>query len=209
MRVQRSLVVVSMLLGAAALEAGPEPDVDDTHRFDITARSRVAVRVYNQVTDLSSDDQRVALDVATDVFTAASVRVGWTRCDPGGCLTPPGDSLRVRIATSPDGKTDSRVLGQALIDRQTQSGVLATVFIDRTRRLASDLGIDYRIVLGRAIAHELGHLLIGTSAHGSGLMREIWSYEELLGTRRNDWVLDPFDAAVIRERLSRPRGRSS
>ena len=31
-----------------------------------------------------------------------------------------------------------------MIDSRTHAGVLATVFIDRTRRLASDLGIDYR-----------------------------------------------------------------
>jgi hypothetical protein len=122
--------------------------------------------------------------------------------------------LKLRIAVSPDrSDPNSGVLGQALIDSRTRTGVLATVFIDRTRRLAGALGIDYRVLLGRAIAHELAHLMLGTSTHGSGLMREIWLHDELLGTRGTDWVLDPGDAAVIRDRLAgrglrRSRGAS-
>lgn len=209
MRAHLPLLLVSVLLGAAALEAAPppepEPDVNETGRLNITASTRVAVRVYNQLANLTADDQRVALAVASDVFSTASVGVDWTLCGPGMCLTPPGDTLRVRLASSPKGDVSSSVLGHALIDAQIHSGVLATVFVDRTRRLAGELGIDYRVVLGRAIAHELGHLLIGTTTHGSGLMREIWLHDELVGTRREDWVLDPGDVAVIRDRLSHRR----
>ena len=88
-------------------------------------------------------------------------------------------------------RRDPRVLGHALIDSRTRTGVLATVFIDRTRRVAGDLGLDHRVLLGRAIAHELGHLLLATPTHGSaGLMREVWSRDELLGTHRDDWIFD-------------------
>ena len=213
MRVHRWLVLVPVLLvatasllAASASEAAPpEPSVDDTHRVDITANMRVAVHVYSQVADLTADDQRISLEVAAGVFSNASVDVAWTRCEPGMCLTPSAEALKIRVVRSPDrGELNSRVLGHALIDSQARAGVLATVFIDRTQRLAHDLGIDYRILLGRAIAHELGHLLLGTSTHGAGLMREVWSHDELLGTRHDDWVLDPHDAAAIRARLARP-----
>ena len=196
------ILAAAFLLTARVVEGAPEPSVDDTHRLDLTA-TRVAVRVYNQVDGLTADEQRVVLDVARDVFNTASVGVDWTLCDPGMCLTPPGDALCVRMVTSPKGDATSPVLGHALIDSRTHSGVLATVFIDRTRRLASELGIDYRVVLGRAMAHEIGHLLLGTSTHGAGLMRELWLHDELVGTRRQDWVLDPLDVAVIRDRLAR------
>jgi hypothetical protein len=44
-------------------------------------------------------------------------------------------------------------------------------------------------------------------------MRQTWSHDELLGTRRDHWVFTPIDAAAIRERLpglrgGRPRGAS-
>jgi hypothetical protein len=211
MRVHRWLVLVPVLLVATTSEAAPpEPSVDDTHRVDITANMRVAVHVYSQVADLSTDDQQISLEVASGVFSNASVDVAWTRCEPGACLTPTREALKLRIVLSPDRKKPySGVLGHALIDSQARAGELATVFIDRTRRLAHDLGIDYRILLGRAIAHELGHLLLGTSTHGSGLMREVWSHDELLGTRPDDWVLDPHDAAAIRARLARRGGERS
>jgi hypothetical protein len=205
MRVHLSLVLVSVLLVAVRSEATPpEPSVDDTHRFDIAANMRVAVHVYNQVGGFGGDEERIALDVAREVFSTADVDLVWTRCEPGMCITPSAQALKLRIARSPDrGESYSGVLGHALIDSQARAGELATVFLDRTRRLAHDLRIDSRVLLGRAMAHELGHLLLGTSTHGSGLMREVWSHDELLGARPDDWVLDPLDAATIRDRLAR------
>jgi len=206
MRVHPWLVLVSVLLGATAIEgAPPEPSIDDT-RVDITASTRVAVHVYAQVGDLSTDDERIALGVAKKVFATASVDVAWTLCVPGICVTPSSEALKLRIVVSPDrGELNAGVLGHALIDSRAHAGVLATVFLDRTERLAHDLGIDHRVLLGRAIAHELGHLLLGTSTHGAGLMREIWSHDELLDERRSDWELGALDASAIRHRLARRR----
>lgn len=202
------LVVVSVVLGAVAIDAAPpEPAVDDTSRLDITSNTRVAVHVYSQVADFTPADERIAIEVATDVFATARVDVVWTLCTPGVCTTPSAEALKLRVVTSPaNAEPNPGVLGQAMVDPRARTGVLATVFIDRTRHLASDLGIDYRVLLGRAMAHELAHLLLGTSVHGSGLMRDFWSQGELLGTRRNDWILDPLDAATIRDRLVRRGG---
>jgi len=205
MRAHLWLVLAFVLVVTTTSEgAPPEPNIDDTKAIDLTSNMRVAVHVYNQVGDLSAADQRFALDVAKEVFSTASVDVAWTMCEPGMCLTPSAEALKVRLVRSPDhSDADSSVLGQALIDSRTRSGVLATIFIDRTGRLAHDLGIDHRTLLGRAIAHELAHLLLGTSAHGAGLMRERWSHGELLGTRRSDWHLDQLDVSAIRDRLAR------
>jgi hypothetical protein len=181
--------------------------VDDTHRLHIAA-TRVPVHVYVTAgADLSADDRRIALDVARKALSTASVDVVWTLCGPGACLTPAPEVLKVRVVRSPNGgKRDSHLLGLSLINPEARSGVLATVFIDRTRRLAGELRIDHRVLLGRTIAHELGHLLLATATHGnSGLMRESWSYDELSGTRRDDWIFDPLDGAAIRERLVRSR----
>jgi hypothetical protein len=204
MRVHLWLVFVSMLVVAPAIQgAPPEPSVDESG-IDIAANTRVAVHVYTQGTGLSAEDERLALNVAREVFATASVDVAWTLCEPGTCLRPSAEALKLRIVLSRDrNEVNSGVLGHALIDSQAHAGVLATIFLDRTQRLANDLGIDHRVLLGRAIAHELGHLLLGTSTHGVGLMREVWSHDELIGARRDDWLLTPLDAAIIRERLVR------
>jgi hypothetical protein len=78
--------------------------------------------------------------------------------------------------------------------------------VDRVLNLARNLEIDHPLLLGRTIAHEIGHLLLATSTHGgSGLMREVWSREELLAGRADHWTLQPFDAAAIRKRLAQSR----
>ena len=211
MRVHSWLVLVLMALAATASEAAPpEPAVDDA-RIDITARGKLPVLVYTvAAADLDATDRLSALEVAGQALSTASVDVAWTVCAPGTCLTP-SPVLKVRIVLSPDDQApDSHVLGHAAIDSKTQTGVLATVFIDRTRRLAGELGIDHRVLLGRTIAHELGHLLLATTTHGTaGLMREAWSRDELLGTRHDDWVFDRSEAQAIRKRLARLRNQRS
>jgi hypothetical protein len=209
MRFRPWLVLVSGLCIAAVVQAAPpEPAIDNTHRVDITTAVRVFV--YSTQANLSAGDERTALDVASEVLSTASVDVVWTVCVPGTCLTPMPAAFKVRIVPSREGREhEAHLLGHALINSQTGAGELATVFIDRTRRLAGDLGIDHRVLLGRTIAHELGHLLLATPTHGNGLMREVWSRDELLGARRTDWVFDPHDADAIRARLaSRGSGRS-
>src|SRR5262245_12227853 len=102
MRAHLRLVLVSMLLVAPAIEgAPPDPNVDES-RVDITANTRVAVHVYTQGTALSADDERLALRVAQEVFATASVDVAWTLCEPGTCLKPSAEALKLRIVLSPD-----------------------------------------------------------------------------------------------------------
>ena len=209
------LVLASVLLASPVVEgAPPEPSVvdsgllgptfDDTRRADITSTAAVPVFVYTTQANLSADDERTALAVAREVLSTASVDVVWTVCVPGTCLTPMPGAFKIRLVLSPKGGDhDGHLLGHSLINSQTGAGELATVFVDRTRRLAGELGIDHLVLLGRTIAHELGHLLLATATHGTaGLMREIWSRDELLGARRADWVFDPHDADAIRARLA-------
>ena len=66
-------------------------------------------------------------------------------------------------------------------------GVLATIYFDRVMWLAHEAGTDSRVLLGRAIAHELGHLLLATTTHGPvGLMRAHWSQGRHDDVRRGD-----------------------
>ena len=115
-------------------------------------------RVYDGVSEFSTNDQQVARAVAGK---ALSSRHRWTSrgavCEPGACLTPGPAALMVRVrACACFRPGDPRFLGHALMDSRTRTGVLATVFIDRTRRVAGDLGLDHRVLLGRAIAGDFG-----------------------------------------------------
>lgn len=95
-----------------------------------------------------------------------------------------------------------RPAGREREDRvETIEGLNGRLLID-----AEHGGMDDGVLLGRVIAHELGHLLLGTSDHSArGLMRANWSDREIESGLGSDWLLTPKDAARMRQRmLARP-----
>jgi hypothetical protein len=213
--------LVALFLSAGIVEGAPLDAVRETEAADRRAAIKtdipderlttrfVTVRVYG-LADFSARVQRAALEVAEATFQAASVDVIWKVCPVECDVRVPPNELLVRLIPSPTGAPNSRCLGDALIDAEKRTGVLATVYVDRVRRLARDLRIDQSALLGHTLAHEIGHLLLATNKHGaSGLMREIWSAKELRGWRANDWLLHSFDAAAIRQRLARSHSDQS
>jgi hypothetical protein len=108
----------------------------------------------------------------------------------------------VRIVTSqPELMPGS--LGFSLVDVELGSGTLATVFADRVADLARLAGTDAGRLFGRAIAHEIAHLLLGTTRHAdSGLMRGTWTTGELRRDRPRDWILMSGDIVRMRRGLA-------
>ena len=109
-------------------------------------------------------------------------------------------SIRAGATAPPHAHTvRSLPLGYSLVDPETQSGALATVFLDRVRWLASQSAAHVATLLGRAIAHELGHLLLGTPQHGRfGVMRAIWSSQMLRNSGPADWRFSTREAQQMR-----------
>jgi hypothetical protein len=58
------------------------------------------------------------------------------------------------------------------------------------------------VILGRAVAHEIGHYLPDTHTHApTGLMRARFSAREFADLRSDAFVLDPEASAWLRARL--------
>jgi hypothetical protein len=73
--------------------------------------------------------------------------------------------------------------------------------VDRVHQVAAAADVDATLLLGRAIAHELGHLLVATSVHSKfGLMRAVWSKHEVQLDRPRDWEFTKSEIAAIRRR---------
>jgi hypothetical protein len=67
---------------------------------------------------------------------------------------------------------------------------------------AHEANVDSGRLLGRAIAHEIGHLLLGTSGHANrGLMRARWLTGELQRDWPLDWILSAPEGSRMRWRL--------
>jgi hypothetical protein len=59
----------------------------------------------------------------------------------------------------------------------------------------------FGIILGHAIAHELGHLLIPGEAHGNGIMFPNWGYREWQQALQGTLLFAPLHAQALREAL--------
>ena len=128
----------------------------------------LTVRVYGATTAPGSDYQS-SLAEAHRIVRRAGITLQWLRCDsgPAGPVTQCAEQLGpdeviLRIADSgrrPAGEVVS--MGFSLIDRdQAAPARFSTVWVDRVHSMATRAGADPGRLLGRAIAHELGHLLL-------------------------------------------------
>ena len=153
-------------------------------------RDEIRVRIQNYA-GVSEKLQAKAYAVAERILSEVSVSVQWLDCSPvlgegmdAGCKKRPGPAdlfLRLmpeRMATSAGMNTVS--LGYALVPKG-ELGSLAAVFPDKARRKADHSLAKRPSVLGHAIAHEIGHLLLGIAEHSEyGLMQANWSPGQLL-----------------------------
>jgi hypothetical protein len=160
---------------------------------------QVIVRSYNKF-GVAPRDLATALETARAILRGAAIDLAWRECDP--CDDRPGPrELIVRIvAATPQAEPES--LGYSLVDVRQRSGSLATIFGDRVQSMATAADFDPGVLLGRTIAHELAHLLMGTTEHAThGLMRARWSRAELERDHQRDWMLSRDEGKRMRRGL--------
>lgn len=170
----------------------------------------ITIRVYDSA-GVTPSDRSAALKAAGAILSRADLDPTWIVCtavrdgrpQPGCDAAPASHELVVRLThsspTAEDG--NSRAFGYSLIDAATATGTLSTVFVDRVDWLASTGKAVRALVLGRAIAHEIGHQLLGSNAHTpKGLMRETWTAEELTRNRPEDWQFSTSQRAALHAR---------
>lgn len=182
---------------------------------------RIAIRIYD-IAVAGAPIRTEAMRTASAIVHEAGVTVVWMDCSAGGadhpCRTVPGTrelvvrimpvaetrASRSRDALSIRGSSGSeRQLGFAAVGDDARAGILATVYYQSIQSVARGSGIATSRLLGRAIAHEVGHLLLPAGGHSpSGLMRAPWAYQELTEDRREDWVFSPQDSRLLRAALS-------
>jgi hypothetical protein len=170
--------------------------------------SPIVIRTYD-ASGLPEADRGAALAAAITILEDTGLAVARLACEEVDgaalvhpCRSPLGShelSLRlVRLAPTDTGATHV-TLGYSLVDTQVRFGSLATVYVDRVADLGVASRIDLPTLLGRAIAHEVGHLLLGTAAHArAGVMRAVWSPEALRRSLAGDWLFTPRDAQALR-----------
>ena len=167
----------------------------------LTVNLQLVVRVYDSAGARPVDVERARASVGA-ILTSVGIDPIWRPCHVSTCTGPvKPHEVVVRLVTSRPGSATGS-LGFSLIDVSQHAGSLGTIYIDRVHALATQSGVEEGDLLGRAIAHEIGHLLIGTSGHArSGLMRAVWVTSELRRGQPSDWVFSRREGAELRRHL--------
>ena len=197
---RRSVMWILALVAAS-------PTEPQAHDWD---RLLIVVRLYATRDVPAASPQ--ALSVAATILEDAGVQVTWTSCGSERHSEPVCESLLTStdlllrmIRSTDDSNRHWLALGFSLIDRQQHTGVLATVYVDQVASLARESGVDGSLLLGRAIAHEIGHLLIGTNQHSiKGVMRARWTRQDLQRDSPDQWRFTRADMMAMRERVEPP-----
>jgi hypothetical protein len=170
----------------AAQPSGTAPQADN----------QIRIRVYDYA-GVSEDVLQKAEDVTTSIFQKAGLDFVWFTCarngkfsDKASCpdAMDPTDLILnlVPHSMSKGLRVKDEVEGLAVDGPDRFSGH-AWVFFDRAKEVAAKHLLNLANVLGSLMAHELGHLLLGSSSHSKiGLMRAGWSREEFIAANRGE-----------------------
>jgi hypothetical protein len=186
---------VMAMLTAMTLSAGvrAEPSVTLT------------VRLYN-TSGVPAPELVAARRAAESILRETGLNVIFRHCgrqvSPDDAVDPCVDRLApsevvVRVIHAPAFNTGIHpdAYGLAYVVQETGRGWLATVFSDRIDHAAARVGVEPGTLLGRVMAHEVGHLLLGSTYHAhAGLMRADWP-DALLNRAGEEWRFSTTEAA--------------
>ena len=145
-----------------------------------------------------------ALIEASEIFRRIGVEIEWVDGSSRQRLGSPQLYLRIIPRLFPNTRCPFGPSHLGYAATSEEGGVLATIFFHRVEELAWE---NPSYALGCAIAHELGHLLLGYdrrngSPHSaSGLMRGPWQRDDLKPKARETMQFTPEDAGRLRARV--------
>lgn len=151
------------------------------------------------------------LGQATRIFREVGIEIVWVNCTAprpraerdAACYEPLRPTyLVLRIHPrfeDANGIFRDTTLGFSLLAAERGRSAYASVFYDYVEDLAQTSDASREQILGHAVAHEFGHLLLGTMGHSpTGLMRAQWDRADLQRATVERLTFTPQQAALIR-----------
>jgi hypothetical protein len=188
-------------------QAAPFEQVEFTHSRT-EADAQVTVSVYNDA-QVPSDTLTPAEQQAARIFSRAGFDVTWLNCThvnsgrgARACneIDVPGH-LALRIIAPFASSTSDAAFGVAFL-APDGTGRYSDVFWKRAQELHANSNVDLAGILGSVIAHEMGHLLLGSNAHAiSGIMRAHWESDELHRIAMGTLMFLPEQSKRMRVRI--------
>jgi hypothetical protein len=176
---------------------------------------KITVRVFN-FAQVSTETWNVAQKVATGIFSRTAIDVVWLDCSltaAGNYTLPncerPWELTELILRIVPVSAATRAQFGDGTlgIAAHSEKGTpaSASIFYGRVKELAKGGRASIEVILGHAVAHEIGHLLLGSNSHSSrGLMRASWNRQELQQAVAGELLFTQGEVARIREGLVKP-----
>jgi hypothetical protein len=144
-------------------------------------------------------------DFATGVFREAGIELAIANQDQApACLSGASGHFCVQVLLRPrhpefaPGKR--RPMGVALAADRNRAVV--SVYLDAVTDVARRYGLPVGMVLGIAVAHEIGHVMLPPPSHSpAGIMRPSWEGDDLRHAAGGDVAFTDRQAGLMRERL--------
>jgi len=176
------------------------------------SRPRIVVRVYNYA-HVSDATLREAKREASTIFREAGVDTQWVDCplilaeakNYAACQQLFGLAvltLRIVPRSMVEQDVPTTALGFALQGFDGKPGRIANVFFHRVEETAN-AGQAFRFhILGNVMAHEVGHLLLGTNCHSpTGIMKAKWNRQEMQPASQGLLGFTPKESTLMRENV--------
>jgi len=159
---------------------------------------------------------KAATEQAERIFARAGVRIVWemasNEASEAHCLDfqaskeqESGDVrtyLAVRLIVGLPETVHPNALGFSL--PQARFGAHVTIFYDRVERESAKLGRGEAAILGHAMAHEIGHVLLGSAEHSpAGLMRGRWNDSDVALAVTDGLYFSRIECARLRGAVQR------
>jgi hypothetical protein len=178
----------------------------------------IRVAVYNDA-HIDRSELHDAERQAAALFAEAGVKITWLdyshkprsgRCQPENSGVD--FLLRILLAFANTPLTSgTEAIGRSIIPLATDGSApcgMSSVFYDRVMAFASPWATHSREILGDAIAHELGHLMLGPQHSRQGIMKSFWTFQDLELARRGELRFLPEQLASL-QRVARLLPRNS
>ena len=203
MHLYRRLSLLPLLIVSAASFSTPARTPDQP--------AHVQVSLFNDA-HVDAATLAEAQARASFLFSQAGIEIDWLACRPAdpsdfspsaspcsALVWPAHLSVRIRpraLSASPE------TFGQAFVDAAGQ-GIYSNVYYQNLALSSNHPQLSDADMLGFVIAHELGHLLLGSNSHSpSGLMRARWDASALQAVSHHTLFFTPAQSATLRSRLA-------
>jgi hypothetical protein len=169
---------------------------------------KLTVQVYNSAS-VAPGTLIAAEDEGARIFREMGIAVRWLNCpltiseaaaNPI-CIAPvPPSRIAVRITSEMPANLAESSLGVAF----TETGIYVTIYYPRVEESAKEGIANHSQILGHAIAHEMGHMLLGPVPHSRfGIMRGAWTAEDLRSIAMGAFLFKPYQSVLIRQAAMR------